>query len=263
MVAEGEAAGIIEPSTSEWCSQLVMVMKKDQHGQPTGKPRFAVDYRRVNELMKKDAHPLPLPEVMFAQLKGATVFSKLDLTKGFYQIALDPQCREQLAFSTPDGLRQWTVMPFGVANAPATFQREMQRVFRGRLDKSVMVYIDDILVFSRNAEEHAEHVEWVLSQLKLNGYYANPDKCEFFQERVHFLGHVISADGVAVQQHKVDAVVQWPTPQSVSDVRRFLGLTGYYRRFVDGHSLCLGTEGGGRLCAAEGGAGICASARHP
>jgi hypothetical protein len=236
MVAEGEAAGLIEPSTSEWCSQLVMVVKKDQHGKPTGKPRFAVDYRRVNAMMKKDAHPLPLPEVMFAQLKGATIFSKLDLTKGFYQIALAPECREQLAFATPDGLRQWTVMPFGIANAPATFQREMQRVLRGRLDKSVMVYIDDILVFSRDAEEHAGHVEWVLSQLKLNGYYANPDKCEFFQERVHFLGHVISADGVAVQQHKVDAVAEWPQPQSVSDVRRYLGLTGYYRRFVQGYA---------------------------
>ena len=240
MVAEGEAAGLIEPSTSEWCSQLVMVMKKDQHGKPTGKARFAVDYRRPNALMKKDAHPLPLPEVMFAQLKGATIFSKLDLTKGFYQIALAPECREQLAFSTPDGLRQWTVMPFGIANAPATFQREMQRVFRERLDRSVMVYIDDILIFSRDADEHAEHVEWVLSQLKLNGYYANPDKCEFFQERVHFLGHVISADGVAVQQHKVDAVAEWPTPQSVSDVRRFLGLTGYYRRFVNGFSAIAG-----------------------
>jgi hypothetical protein len=236
MVAEGEASGIIEPSTSPWCSQLVMVVKKDQYGVPTGKPRFAVDYRRVNELMKKDAHPLPLPEVMFGQLKGATVFSKLDLTKGFYQIGLDPQCREQLAFSTPDGLKQWTVMPFGIANAPATFQREMQRVFKVRLDGSVLVYIDDILIFSRTADEHAEHVEWVLQQLRLNGYYANPDKCEFFQDRVNFLGHVISADGVAVQQHKVDAVAKWPTPQCVSDVRRFLGLTGYYRRFVVGFS---------------------------
>ena len=236
MVAEGEAAGLIEASTSEWCSQLVMVVKKDQHGVPTGKPRFAVDYRRVNAQMKKDAHPLPLPDVMFAHLAGAVVFSKLDLTKGFYQIALDPACREQLAFSTPDGLRQWTVMPFGIANAPATFQREMQRVFRVRLHDSVLVYIDDILVFSRSVAEHEEHVEWVLQQLRANGYYANPDKCEFFQERVSFLGHVISAHGVAVQQHKVDAVAQWPTPQSVSDVRRFLGLTSYYRRFVPGFS---------------------------
>ena len=236
MVAEGEAAGLIEDSTSEWCSQLIMVVKKDQYGVPTGKPRFAVDYRRVNALMKKDAHPLPLPETMFAQLKGATVFSKLDLTKGFYQIALDPKCREYLAFSTPDGLKQWKVMPFGIANAPAAFQREMQRILKERLGVSVLVYIDDILIFSRNAEEHAEHVEWVLSQLRRHRYYANPDKCEFFQSRVHFLGHVISEGGVAVQQHKVDAVAKWPRPQCVSDVRKFLGLTSYYRRFVAGHS---------------------------
>jgi hypothetical protein len=240
MVAEGEAAGLIEDSSSEWCSQLVMVVKKDQFGVPTGKPRFAVDYRRVNALMKKDAQPLPLPEVMFAQLKGASVFSKLDLTKGFYQIALHPKCREFLAFSTPDGLKQWKVMPFGTANAPGTFQREMQRVLRERLDVSVMVYIDDILVFSRNAEDHAEHVEWVLNQLAKVKYFANPDKCEFFQSQVNFLGHVISAGGVAVQQHKVDAVSMWPRPQCVSDVRRFLGLTGYYRRFVAGHSRIAG-----------------------
>jgi hypothetical protein len=236
MIAEGEAAGLIEDSNSEWCSQLVMVVKKDQYGVPTGKPRFAVDYRRVNLQMKKDAHPLPLPEAMFAQLKGSMVFSKLDLTKGFYQIGLDPKCRGYLAFSSPNGLRQWTVMPFGTANAPAAFQREMQRVLKGRLDESVMVYIDDILIFSQNAEEHAEHVEWVLNQLRVNGYYANPDKCEFFQSQVNFLGHVISADGVAVQQHKVEAVGEWPRPQCVSDVRKFLGLTGYYRRFVAGHS---------------------------
>jgi hypothetical protein len=236
MVAEGEASGLIEDSTSEWCSQLIMVVKKDQYGVPTGKPRFAVDYRKPNALMKKDAHPLPLPEAMFAQLKGATVFSKLDLTKGFYQIGLNPKCREYLAFSTPDGLKQWKVMPFGIANAPATFQREMQRVLKERLDVSVLVYIDDILIFSRDAEEHAGHVEWVLNQLRVHGYYANPDKCEFFQSEVNFLGHVISAGGVAVQQHKVDAIAQWPRPQCVSDVRRFLGLTGYYRRFVAGHS---------------------------
>jgi hypothetical protein len=240
MVAEGEAAGIIEDSTSEWSSQLVMVIKRDQYGVPTGKPRFAVDYRRVNELMKKDAHPLPLPEVMFAHLKGATIFSKLDLTKGFYQIALDPKCRPFLAFSSPDGLKQWRVIPFGAANAPAAFQREMQRVFRVRLDGSVLVFIDDILIFSRTAEEHAEHVEWVLSQLRLNRYYANPDKCEFFQDSVNFLGHVISAKGVAVQQHKVEAVAKWPAPQCVSDVRSFLGLTGYYHRFVAGFSKIAG-----------------------
>jgi hypothetical protein len=236
MVREGESSGIIEDSTSEWCSQLVMVVKKDQHGMPTGKPRFCVDYRRVNALMRKDSHPLPLPESMFAQLTGSTVFSKLDLTKGFYQIGLAPACRPFLAFSSPDGPKQWTVMPFGIANAPATFQREMQRMLKERLDVSVMVYIDDILIFSKNEDDHAEHVEWVLEQLRKNGYYANPDKCEFFQPKVNFLGHVIQEGGLAVQQHKIDSVVDWPTPQCVKDVRAFLGLTGYYRRFVAAYS---------------------------
>ena len=231
MVRAGEAAGLIEDSTSEWCSQLLLVLKKDKHGKVIGH-RWCVDYRRANDLMAKDAHPLPLPEVMFAQLQGARIFSKIDLTKGFYQIGLDPACREVLAFSTPDGLKQWTVMPFGIANAPATFQREMQRILKDRLDTSVMVYIDDILIFSKNEEDHAEQIEWVLAQLKKNGYYANPDKCEFFQSEVNFLGHVIKAGGIAVQQHKIDSIVNWPVPQCVKDVRSFIGITTYYHRFV-------------------------------
>lgn len=231
MVRAGEAAGLIEDSTSEWCSQLLLVLKKDKHGKVIGH-RWCVDYRRANDLMAKDAHPLPLPEVMFAQLKGARIFSKIDLTKGFYQIGLNPACREVLAFSTPDGLKQWTVMPFGIANAPATFQREMQRILKDRLDTSVMVYIDDILIFSKDEEDHAEQVEWVLAQLKKNGYYANPDKCEFFQSEVNFLGHVIKAGGIAVQQHKIDSIVNWPVPQCVKDVRSFIGITTYYHRFV-------------------------------
>jgi hypothetical protein len=236
MVKEGEAMGIIEASDSEWCSQLVMVVKKDSQGVPTGKTRFCVDYRRVNSLMRKDSHPLPLPAAMFSHLNGARLFSKLDLTSGFYQIALAPQCRKYLAFSTPDGLRQWTVMPFGVANAPATFQREMQRVLRDRLDKGVMVYIDDILIYSETVEQHEELVRWVLTQLSRNVYYANPKKCEFFRHQVDFLGHVVSAGGLAVQQQKVDAMVSWPTPRTVRDVRSFLGLTGYYRNFIRGYS---------------------------
>ena len=236
MVREGIAAGIMEPSKSPWKSQLHMVTKKDQFGRPRIKPRFTVDYRRVNHVMKKDAFPLPLPEVLFAHLKGATIFSKLDLTKGFYQIGLAPECREQLAFSTPDGLMQWLVMPFGIANAPAAFQREMQRVLKEQLGTTVLVFLDDILVFSKDETLHAQHVEWVLQRLRQFQYYANPDKCEFFQRKVNFLGHVITAGGLAVQQHKVDAIVDWPTPRCVKDVMAFLGLTGYYRRFVLGHS---------------------------
>ena len=231
MVREGEAAGLIEDNKSEWCSQLLLVLKKDRYGKTIGH-RWCVDYRRANEVMVKDAHPLPLPPVMFSHLKGACIFSKLDFTKGFYQIGLDPACREKLAFSTPDGLKQWTVMPFGIANAPATFQREMQRILKDRLDISVMVYIDDVLIFSKDETDHKEHIEWVLEQLKKNGYYANPDKCEFYQPEVNFLGHVIKVGGIAVQQHKIDSIVNWPVPSCVKDVRSFLGITNYYHRFV-------------------------------
>ena len=160
------------------------------------------------------------------------LFSKLDLTKGFWQIPLDEASKAILAMSTPLGLMEPNHMPFGMKNAPAVFQREMQRVLREKLGKGVMVFIDDILLHTKTVEEHEELVRWVLKRLCEEGYYANPDKCEFFQKEVSFLGHVIDEKGISVQQHKVKAVSAWPVPKNTKEVKGFLGLTNYYRKFV-------------------------------
>ena len=229
-VKEMEAAGMVEDSESSWSSQVVLVKKKD------GTKRMAIDYRRLNASTIPITEPIPLPEVMFAHLQGARIFSKMDLLKGFWQIPVKEGSRPYLAFATPLGLKQPTRMPFGIRNAPAVFQREMQRVLKDKLYKGVMVYIDDILIYSATADEHEVLVEWVLTRLQQEGYYAHPDKCEFFRVKVEFLGHVISAEGVAVQQHKVQRVREWTVPHSKKDVKSFLGMTGYYRKFIESYS---------------------------
>jgi transposase InsO family protein len=234
-VKEMEAAGLIVKSESPWSSQPVLV-KKYRDGVELPEKRPCWDYRAVNSRIVSDAHPLPLPEDMFDKLQGSCLFSKLDLTKGFWQIPLEEASRKVLAMATPLGLYEPSTMPFGMKNAPAVFQREMQRVFRDKLYRGVMVFIDDILIYSRTAEEHVQLVEWVLKRLTDEGYYAHPDKCEFFQKEVSFLGHVVSERGVAVQQHKVASVSNWPQPRNKKDVRAFLGLTGYYRKFIPEYS---------------------------
>ena len=232
---EMEEAGLITRSESPWSSQPVLV-KKVRDGVVLDEKRPCWDYRWVNDRIVSDAHPLPLPEDMFDKLQGHRLFSKMDLTKGFWQIPLDKASRAILAMDTPLGLYEPTTMPFGMKNAPAVFQREMQRVFKDRLYRGLLVFIDDILIYSKTAEEHAELVEWVLTRLEDEGYYAHPDKCEFFQKEVSFLGHVVSEKGVAVQQHKVKAVTEWPVPTTKKEVRAFLGLTNYYRRFIPSFS---------------------------
>ena len=202
---EMEAAGLIEPSESPWSSEAVLV-RKVRDGVVLSEKRVCYDLRGPNELIVSDAHPLPLPEQMFSELLGSNVFSKLDLTKGFWQIPMEKESRKILAMATPLGLRQPTAMPFGMKNAPAVFQREMQRVFEARLHRGVGVFVDDIIIYSRTVEEHALLVEFVLSRLQECGYVAHPEKCEFFKRSISFLGHVVSEGGVAVQAHKVKAV---------------------------------------------------------
>ena len=230
-VQEEVAAGRMEPSTSEWAAQLVIVPKRNDKGEVSGW-RICGDYRNLNDVTKADAEPLPLMQMAYDRLAGMQYFSKLDLLKGFNQIPVELKSREYMAVSTPVGLYQPTVMPFGVKNAPGSFQREMRRVLRGRLNKGVFVFIDDIIIWSRTEEEHLELIDWVLSRLEAEGYYAHPGKCQFLKSEVNFLGHMVSRRGVSMQQHKVQAVKEWPALKSVRDVRAFLGLAGFYRRFV-------------------------------
>jgi hypothetical protein len=235
-VREECAAGRMEASTSEWAAQLVIVPKRNDKGEVTGW-RICGDYRNLNEVTKADAEPLPLLQTVFDQLNGMKFFSKLDLLKGFNQIPVQQKSREYMAVSTPLGLYQPTVMPFGVKNAPGAFQREMRRVLKEKLHRGVYVYIDDIIVYSRTEDEHIRLIDWVLSRLKEEGYYAHPGKCLFLQDEVSFLGHKVSGTGVSMQQHKVKDLRDWPTLQTVKDVRRFLGLANFYRRFVKDFSL--------------------------
>jgi hypothetical protein len=230
-VKEEVAAGRMEPSNSEWAAQLVIVPKRNDKGEVTGW-RICGDYRNLNDVTKADAEPLPLLQTVFDQLRGMRYFSKLDLLKGFNQIPVKKSSREYMAVSTPLGLYQPTVMPFGVKNAPGAFQREMRRVLKDRLNRGVYVFVDDILLYTKTEDEHVELVDWVLQSLEAKGYFAHPGKCEFLRSEVNFLGHVVSREGVSMQKHKVKDVRDWPTPRSPTDVRRFLGLAGFYRRFV-------------------------------
>ena len=233
-VREEVAAGRMEQSTSAWSSQLVFAAKyKDD--KLVGW-RICGDYRDLNFHTKADAEPLPLPEEILAEMQGSIVFSKMDLLKGFNQIPVDKDSRQYMAVSTPDGLYQPTVMPFGVRNAPGAFQREMRRVLRDRLHRGVLVFIDDIILHSKSDEEHIELLQWAFQRLRDEYYYAHPEKCEFMVSTVSFLGHMVSQVGIAVQQHKVAAVRDWPTPTTRREVRGFLGLTGYYRRFVQNYA---------------------------
>lgn len=234
-VREEVAAGRMEPSNGQWAAQLVIVPKRNDQGEVTGW-RICGDYRNLNDVTKGDAEPLPLMDIVFDQLAGMQYFSKLDLLKGFNQIPVQRSSRELMAVSTPIGLYQPTVMPFGVKNAPGTFQREMRRVLGKLLHRGVFVFIDDIIIYSRDEAEHLRLIEQVLELLAAAGYYANPAKCQFLKTEVNFLGHVVGRNGVSMQKHKVEAVRSWPQLKSPSDVRAFLGLAGFYRRFVQNYA---------------------------
>ncbi|KAK2398171.1 hypothetical protein QL285_059665 [Trifolium repens] len=168
------------------------------------------------------------------QLRGASVFSKIDLKSGYHQIRVRDEDIQKTAFRTRYGHYEFLVMPFGVTNAPAIFMAYMNRIFHSFLDKFVVVFIDDILVYSKSEEEHVEHLRLVLQVLRESKLYANPSKCDFWLEEVNFLGHVISKEGIAVDPAKIDTVLSWKQPQTVTDVRSFVGLAGYYRRFIEG-----------------------------
>ncbi|KAJ9524743.1 hypothetical protein QJQ45_024347, partial [Haematococcus lacustris] len=195
-------------------------------------PEPCVDYRPLNRITIKNKYPLPRVDNLLDRLHGATIFSKIDLRQGYHQIRIAPEDIPKTAFRTRYGHFEFTVMPFGLCNAPATFQRLMNDIFRQELDDCVIVYLDDILIFSRTQEEHAQHLRRVLNLLQEHKLYAKLSKCEFGLSQTEFLGHIITSTGIACDPKKVAAVESWPTPQTVHDVRSFLGLANFYRRFV-------------------------------
>jgi len=220
----------IRPSASPWGAPVLLVKKKD------GSSRLCVDYRQLNKLTIKNKYPLPRIDDLLDQLRGAGVFSKIDLRSGYHQILVKPEDVQKTAFRSRYGHYEYVVMPFGVTNAPAVFMDYMNRIFRPYLDKFVVVFIDDILIYSRTKEEHADHLRTVLEVLREHQLYGKLSKCEFWLDEVQFLGHVISSRGISVDPSKIETVLKWERPQTVTEVRSFLGLAGYYRRFVEGFS---------------------------
>lgn len=219
---------VIRESCSPFASPIVLVKKKD------GSLRLCVDYRQLNAKTRKDAFPLPRIEESLDSLTGARWFSTLDLASGYNQVPVSEQDRPKTAFCTPFGLFEWNRMPFGLCNAPSTFQRLMQRLFGEQQGQSLLLYLDDIVIFSSSVAQHLQRLELVLSKLQREGLKAKLGKCDFFRSEVSYLGHVISAEGVSTDPGKIEAVARWPQPTTVSALRSFLGFASYYRRFVEG-----------------------------
>ncbi|KAL6316893.1 hypothetical protein AAG906_023548 [Vitis piasezkii] len=211
--------GFIRPSTSPWGAPVLFVKKKD------GTLRLCIDYRKLNRVTVKNKYPLPRIDDLFDQLKGAKYFSKIDLRTGYHQLRVREEDVSKTAFRTRYGHYEFLVMPFGLTNAPAAFMDLMNRVFRAYLDQFVIVFVDDILIYSRSLEEHKQHLVTTLKTLRRHQLYGKLDKSEFWLTEVNFLGHVVSEAGIA-----------WQKPTNVFEVRSFLGLAGYYRRFVEDFS---------------------------
>lgn len=222
--------GLIVPSTSSWGAAIVLAKKKD------GTLRPCVDWRVLNSYTIPDRHPLPLTEQIFSALNGAQYFSSADLQGGYFQVRLREDEQHLTAFRVPQGLYQFTVLGQGLRNSPASFMRIMSKIFAQQIGRFVLVYMDDILIFSKTQEEHIEHVKEVLQVLRDNEFYAKLRKCEFERPELNFLGHTVGKDGIKPDPKKVSAVQAWPLPKTVTEVRSFLGLANYFRKFIQGFS---------------------------
>ena len=235
-----ERAGVITKSMSKWASPIVVVPKKSAPGEPP-KRRLCVDFRKVNELQQEvitagktkgqiSIHPLPKIDEMYAKLKGAKVYSTIDLRSGYHHIALGKSSRAKTAFVTPFGKYEFLMVPFGLAQAPAYFQLLMNKVLKGL--QFAMTYLDDIIIFSQDESQHLEHLEIVFSRLREAGLKMKRSKCDFFKSEIHYLGHLISPEGISPLPNKLDSIKHMPAPNSAKEIKQFLGLTGYYRKFV-------------------------------
>ena len=237
-----ECAGVITKSMSKWASPIVIVHKKSAPREPP-KRGLCVDFRRVNELQQEvitagktkgqiSIPPLPKIDEMYAKLKGAKVFSTIDIRSGYHHIALGKSSRAKTAFVTPFGKYEFLMVPFGLAQAPAYFQLLMNKVLKGL--KFTMMYLDNIIIFSQDELQHLEHLEIVFSCLQEAGLKMKHSKCDFFKSEIHYLGHLISPEGISPLPNKLDSIRHMPAPNSAKEIKQFLGLTGYYRKFVPG-----------------------------
>ena len=222
-------AGIVEPSSSSWAAPIVLVKKKD------GSLRFCVDYRKLNRQSRIDPYPMPRIDDLIDRIGQAKFLTILDLAKGYWQVPMSPEGKEKTAFITPQGLFQFTVMPFGLQGAPATFQRMMDQLLRG-LEAYAAAYLDDLVIFSQSWEEHLEQVQSILSRLREAGLTAKPSKCQFAMQECIYLGHIVGNGLVQPETSKIEAIQKWSTPETKKQVRAFLGLTGYYRKFIPSYS---------------------------
>uniref|UniRef100_A0A803KDA6 Gypsy retrotransposon integrase-like protein 1 n=1 Tax=Xenopus tropicalis TaxID=8364 RepID=A0A803KDA6_XENTR len=228
-VEEMLALGVIVPSQSPWASPVVLVPKKD------GSTRFCVDYRKLNQVTVTDAYPMPRVDELLDHLGNAKYLTTLDLSRGYWQIPLAPGDQEKSAFITPYGLFQFTVMPFGMKNAPATFQRVVNQLLEG-CQEFAQAYLDDIAIFSNTWEEHVQHLQRVLERIRQAGLTLKPGKCHFGMAEVQYLGHRVGSGRVMPEPAKVEVIVNWPTPTTQKQVLAFLGTAGYYRRFIPNYS---------------------------
>ncbi|GBG89590.1 hypothetical protein CBR_g49380 [Chara braunii] len=222
--------GWIRPSSSPYCAPVLFVQKKNKD------LRLCIDYRKLNTQTIRNADPLPRIDDLLERLGGAKFFSKLDLKSEYHQLEIRKEDHYKTAFKTGYGHFEWLVMPFGLTNAPATFQAAMTTEFRHMLERYVLIYLDDILVYNRSLEEHVEHLRTVLERLRQTKYKANHDKCEFARQELEYFGHYVTPKGIRPLADKIEALRVWPEPTNTTDVRSFMGLAGYYQRFITGCS---------------------------
>jgi hypothetical protein len=219
-------AGVIEESTGSWAFPVVVVTKKG------GKFRLCINYKKLNDKTITDKYPMPRIDDIFDSMQGANWFSSLDLASGYWQVEVEEQDRPKTAFRTDEGFYQFKRMPFGLKNAPASFQKLMNKVLKGFINKFAQVYIDDINVYSKTFEDHISHLRQVFERIREAGLRMQRAKCSFIKSELEFLGHTVSRTGLKVDPKKIDKVKEWPKPRTVREVRQFMGLVNYYRRFV-------------------------------
>lgn len=224
------AQGFIRPSKSPWGAPVLFVPKKN------GKFRLCIDYRALNKLTVKNRYPIPRIEDLLDQLRGAKFFSKIDLCSGYHRVKLAEADQPKTAFRTRYGLYEFVVLPFGLTNAPATFMNVMHHTLHPFLDQFCVVYLDDILVYSTNLSEHEKHLNLIFNTLREARLFVSTKKCELGRTTVEFLGHQVSPEGLSVLEEKVKIIQDWPPPTTLTELRSFLGLANYYRRFIEGFS---------------------------